>query len=186
MKNKKLLVIVLAAVLVLAVVLAVVLIGGKKEYKLGMGVAFGDMTNAQINATVATVVLNQAGEIVACRIDAIQNKVNYADGVYAIADEYKTKAELKEGYNMAAWGTSLVGNPTVKEWYLQAQAFEAYVVGMTAAEVEAMPLQTMSNGYQISADEALLATGCTIQITDFKAAVVKACKDGQEHLCHRP
>ena len=149
-------------------------------YKLGMGVVVSEnLTNAQVDATVATVVLNQVGEIVACRIDAIQNKVNYADGSYTVAAEYKTKAELKEGYNMAAWGTSLVGNPTVKEWYLQAQAFEAYVVGMTAAEVEAMPLQTMSNGYQISADEALLATGCTIQITDFKAAVVKACNDDQ-------
>ena len=149
-------------------------------YKLGMGVVVSEnMTNAQVDATVATVVLDKDGKIVVCRLDAIQNKVNYADGAYTVAAEYKTKAELKEGYNMAAYGHSLVGNETVKEWYLQAQAFEAHVVGMTVAEVEAMPLQTMENGYVISNDQTLLATGCTIQITDFIAAVAKACKDDQ-------
>ena len=59
MKNKKLLIIVAAVVVVLAVVLAVVLLGGnktpagptEKEYKLGMGVQFGELSNAQINAT---------------------------------------------------------------------------------------------------------------------------------------
>ena len=150
-------------------------------YKLGMGVVVSEnMTNAQVDATVATVVLDKDGKIVACRLDAIQNKVNYAEGSYAIPEAgYETKAELKERYNMAAFGHSLVGNETVKEWYLQAQAFEAHVVGMTVAEVEAMPLQTMENGYVISNDQALLATGCTIQITDFISAVAKACKDDQ-------
>ncbi|MBQ4576190.1 MAG: hypothetical protein IJB07_00525, partial [Firmicutes bacterium] len=49
------------------------------------------------------------------------------------------------------------------------------VVGKTAAEVEALET-TLHNGHNISTDETLLA-GCTMDIVDFKAAVVKACND---------
>jgi hypothetical protein len=75
---------------------------------------------------------------------------------------------------MAAFGHSLVGNEKVVEWYLQSASFSAHIVGMTSAEVAAMATQTMSNGYVISADEALLSTGCTMQITGMQAAVVDA------------
>ena len=64
----------------------------------------------------------------------------------------------------------------MKEWYEQAAAFEAYVVGKTVAELEALELQEVG-GHWISTDDALLNAGCTIQIGDFIDAVVKACKD---------
>ena len=153
---------------------------------LGMGVIVSlDETRdgaAQIDATVATVVLDKDERIVACRLDAAQNKITlYDDGSYTVKN-LKTKMELGNNYGMAAalnYGMDWNGDGVVKEWYEQAKAFEAFVVGKTAAEVEAMATQTMSNGYVISADDALLNAGCTIQITDFKAAVVKACKDDQ-------
>lgn len=179
MKNKKVLVIV-AVVVVLAVVLGVVLLGGskEKEYKLGMGVAFGDFTNAQINATVATVVLDDAGKIVLCRIDTVQNK--FAAGEESVTfSNLKTKMELGDDYNMAKYGHSLVGNETVKEWYEQAKAFESWVVGKTADEVKNMKLQTMDNGYVIADEKDLLDAGCTISIEEFRDAVVKACNDEQ-------
>ena len=153
----------------------------EKEYKLGMGVVVNDSSKAgtaQIDSTVAAVVTDAEGKIVACRIDALQNKASIKDGVIA-STNLTSKAELKEAYNMAAYGTSLVGNEKVLEWYLQAQAFEAYVVGKTVEQVSKMEMQTMSNGYVISADEALLNAGCTIQVNDFIAALVKAGADEQ-------
>lgn len=186
MKNKKLVIIIAAVVVVLAVVLAVVLLGGnktpagptEKEYKLGMGVQFGELSNAQINATVATVVLDDAGKIVLCRIDTVQNKFA-ADEEGVSFSNLKTKMELGYDYNMSKFGHSLVGNATVKEWFEQAKAFETWVVGKTANEVKNMKLQTMENGYVIANEADLLAAGCTISIEEFRDAVVKACNDDQ-------
>ena len=179
MKNKKILVIAaVAVVLVIAVVLAVVLLGAKEEYKLGMGVAFGDFAKDQIGATVATVVTDKDGKIVLCRIDTVQNKYS-ADEEGVSFSNLKTKMELGYDYNMSKFGHSLVGNSTVKEWFEQAKAFENWVVGKTADEVKNMKLQTMDNGYVIADESDLLAAGCTISIEEFRDAVVKACKDSQ-------
>ena len=163
------------------------------EYKLGMGIVVDTASSAsatadkagtaQIDATVAAVVLDKDGKIVSCRLDAVQNKITVnADGTIVVPETFKTKMELGDDYNMAKYGQSMDWNKdgVVKEWYAQAKAFEAHVVGMTAAEVEAMATQVVEgSGYVISADEALLSAGCTIQITDFKAAVVAACNDEQ-------
>ena len=163
------------------------------EYKLGMGVVVNTSSSAnataekagtaQIDATVAAVVLDAEGKIVACRLDAVQNKITVsAEGVVTVPATFKTKMELGDDYNMAKYGQSMDWNKdgVVKEWYDQAKAFENHVIGMTAAEVKAMATQVVEGaGYVISADEALLAAGCTIQITDFKEAVAKACEDEQ-------
>jgi hypothetical protein len=68
------------------------------------------------------------------------------------------------------------GDGVMKEWNEQANAFEAYVVGKTAAEVKAIQTQE-ANGHLIAVDEALLKAGCSMQITDFITAVAKACED---------
>ena len=150
----------------------------EKNYTLGLGLVYGDVTNAQINATIATVVLDNNGVIVACKIDAVQNKYTVTDSV--AFTNLLTKKELGYDYNMAAFGHSLIGNATVKEWFEQAAAFEAWCVGKTLAQVEAMPTQVKGeHNYVISADEDLLAAGCTISITDFIDAVVKAGNDDQ-------
>lgn len=169
----------------------------EEDYKLGMGVVVSTASSAsataekagtaQIDATVAAVVLGKDGKIVACRLDAVQNKITVnADGTLTIPETFQTKMEKGDNYNMATWGASQDnnGDGIVKEWHEQAKAFEAWVVGKTADEVKNMPTQTLENdfgtaGYVISADEALLAAGCTIQTGDFVAAVVKACNDEQ-------
>ena len=147
----------------------------EKEYTLGLGIVFGDITNAQINATIATVVLDENGVIVDCKIDAIQNKYTIGDTVEFTS--LLTKKELGFNYNMAAYGTPNWGT-TVKEWFEQAAIFEQYVIGKTAAELEALEYQEVNN-HLISKDEALLNAGCTIQIGEFVDAVVKACNDEQ-------
>ena len=186
MKNKKVLIIAIVAVVVIAaVVLGVVLLGGKKEYKLGMGVVVSldssKTGTAQIDATVATVVLDADGKIVACRIDVAQNKITLdkTTGAFTVGD-LRTKMEKGADYGMEKSPYSSDNNDDGKilEWNEQAKIFEKHVVGMTAAEVKAMKTKVV-NDHNISADDALLNAGCTIDIVAFKDAVVKACNDEQ-------
>ncbi len=151
------------------------------EYKLGMGIsvsmASSAENNAQVDATVATVVLDAEGKIVSCRIDVAQNKMDVTDGAVDTAKEFKTKMELGDAYGMAG-KIDNNGDGVMKEWYDQTKAFEAYVVGKTGAEVEAMQTQEL-NGHNVTVDEALLSAGCSMDIVEFKNAVVAACKDEQ-------
>ena len=175
-----------AILLCLCTLLALVACGGNNDpveadYKLGMGVVV-DMSssaagNAQVDATVATVVTDADGKIVLCRIDVAQNKMNVADGAVNVDATFKTKMEKGTEYGMAG-KVDNDDNGVMLEWDAQAKAFETFVVGKTAAEVQAMPTQE-KKGHTISADAALLEAGCSMQITDFIAAVVKACNDDQ-------
>ena len=190
--NKKTLIIVSAVVVVLAVVLGVVFLGGnsasntpvEKEYKLGMGIVVSTDSSktgtAQVDATVATVVLDDAGKIVACRIDVAQNKMTVTNGAVELDKTFKTKMELGTEYGMSTspYSSDNDGDGRVLEWDVQTKEFEKYVVGMTAAEVAAMATKEV-NDHFISADDTLISAGCTMQITDFREAVVKACKDTQ-------
>ncbi len=152
------------------------------DYKLGMGVVVSmdssKTGNAQVDATVATVVTDAAGKIVACRIDVAQNKMNVTDGAVEAEKTFETKMELGDRYGMAPVKIDNDKNGVTLEWYEQAKAFEAYVVGKTGAEVEAMETQE-AGGHLIAVDQALLDAGCSMQITDFMAAVAAACKDEQ-------
>ena len=159
---------------------------GAKEYKLGMGIEVNTSSsksatatadgNAQVDATIAAVVLDSKNVIAAVRFDAIQNKVKVSNtGELTVPATFETKMELGSRYNMAAYGTPNYGD-TVKEWNEQAKIFEEYLVGKTVEDVKGLTLQVVNN-HNISTDESLLAAGCTIQLTDFIAAVVKACND---------
>ena len=79
----------ISVALLVCLVLSLVACGGEKttavtenEYKLGMGVVVSTASsktgNAQVDATVATIVTDADGKIVACRIDVAQNKMNVA------------------------------------------------------------------------------------------------------------
>ena len=174
---------ILAMILCVSLALTLVACGGKKEaeYKLGMGVVVSmessKTENAQVDATVATVVTDAAGKIVSCRIDVAQSKMAVAGGAVDTAKAFETKMELGDRYGMAG-KVDNDGNGVMKEWFEQTHAFEAYVVGKTAAEVEAIQTQE-ANGHLIAVDKALLDAGCSMQITDFIAAVAAACKDEQ-------
>ena len=146
------------------------------EYKLGLGVSLNmdssKAGNAQVDATAAAVVLDAEGKIVACRIDVAQNKMDVTDGQVNTEAEFLTKQEKQFDYNMVKFGGSTY------EWFEQADAFAAYVIGKTAAEVEAMETVVNESGHIVTTDEELYAT-CSISIADFKEAIVKACNDEQ-------
>ncbi|MBR5537892.1 MAG: hypothetical protein IKU58_08335 [Clostridia bacterium] len=173
---KKIIAIMLAACCLLSLAAC-----GSKEadYKLGMGVelstASSKENNAQVDATVATVVLDANGKIVMCRIDVAQNKMDVTGGAVDTAKTFETKMELGSRYGMEG-KVDNNGDGVMKEWDAQAKAFEEYVVGKTAAEVKAIKTQE-ANGHLIAVDEALLKAGCSMQITDFITAVAKACED---------
>jgi len=160
--------------LIACMMLAMSVVGfAAAEYTLGMGVSLSTASskegNAQVDATVAAVVLDADGKIVACRVDCAQSKMDVTDGAVDTAKEFKTKMELGPDYGMT------VASPIGAEWDAQAKAFEEFVVGLTGAEVAA--LETVEkNNHNVAVDETLYA-GCTMDITAFKAAVEKACND---------
>ena len=143
------------------------------EYKLGMGVVVktdsSKAGNAQVDATVAAVVTDAEGKIVAVKLDVAQNKMNITDGEVETDLVFQTKLEKGDAYGMSAIGA--------KEWYVQAAAFEEYALGKTAEEIAAT--ETKEDGeHVVFVDEALYAS-CSISIEDFIKAVVKACNDEQ-------
>ena len=158
-----------------------------EQYKLGMGIVVElpkyAFDSDYINSTVAAVVLDEDGVIVACRIDMMRNNINLgSDGQVSVPELYETRMELGERDMLHIYGASMDWNNDgrVLPWYQQVQAFEAYVVGKTAEEVMNMPTQTVEgSGYIISDAPELLSAGCTLQIVTFKEAVYKACVDEQ-------
>ena len=146
------------------------------EYKLGMGVVVktdsSKAGNAQVDATVAAVVTDAEGKIVAVKLDVAQNKMNITDGEVETDKEFKTKLELGDDYNMVKFSDA------VAEWYDQAAAFEAYVIGKTADEVAGTETVVNDEGHTVVTDETLYAS-CSISVGDFIDAIVKACNDDQ-------
>lgn len=141
--------------------------------KFGMGIeayveavsnADGDTQGkGQAVITVAAVLLDADGKIVKCAIDTADNTVNFtSDGKFVEATEFKTKYEKGDAYGMKAYANA------AKEWYEQADAFEALCAGKTLDEVKAF-VATDGKG-----TDAVVSAGCTIVITDFVKAVEKA------------
>ena len=146
----------------------------EQQYSLGMGVMINTDSSkenqAQVDATLAAVVLDGEGKIVSCRLDCVQNKMDVTGGAVDTAATFKTKMELGDDYNMVAYSDATI------EWYDQAKAFESYVVGKTADEVAGLETVVNEEGNQVTTDETLFAS-CSISIKDFMDAIVKACKD---------
>ena len=119
--------------------------------------------SGKLDFTVAAVTVDAEGKIVACALDTISNTVNFtADGKAVAKDEFKTKYELGNDYNMVAYGGA------TKEWFEQADAFEALVAGKTLDEVKALVVE------EDKGNDDVIAAGCTITITEFVAAIEKA------------
>lgn len=155
---------------------------GAKTVKTGVGVVSSISSsteptadkagNAQVDSTVAAVLVGTDGKIVNCKIDVAQTRIAF-DATGAITtpldNAYKSKQELKEEYNMKS--ASKIG----KEWYEQADAFAAYVVGKTVDEIKGIALS--AEGTPTAAD---LTSSVTIHAGDLIAAVVKAVSNAQD------
>ena len=152
--------------------------GSGASLKLGLGVSVSvsasDATadkagQGQAAVTAAAVLVDADGKIVKAFIDVADNKVGYtADGKAVANESFATKYEMGDAYNMVAYGGA------VKEWYAQADAFCALIVGKTAAEVKALVAG------ENKGTEEVLSAGCTIMINDFAVAVEKAINNAVE------
>ena len=141
--------------------------------KFGMGVytTVSTASNAEADVegqgkatvTVAAVLLDANGKVVACQLDTADNTVKYTSEGKAIAnDAFKTKYEAGTDYNMKAYGGA------AKEWFEQADAFESVVVGKTINEIKALVAEGDKGTSEV------ITAGCTIMIADFVNAIEKA------------
>lgn len=128
--------------------------------------------SCEVAITVSAAAVNADKKAVLVNTDVLAAKFGFtADGNYTTdtTAALSTKGELGAAYNMAAYGTDLNGDGVVKEWFEQADAFDAACAGLTADEIAAL----VTEGYGV---ESLQTAGCTIAISDMVAATVKAVK----------
>ena len=120
---------------------------------------------AQAYSTYAAVLVGADGKILACLIDSTQGNVNF-DATGKITSDLSariaTKQELGDAYGMRA------ASPIGKEWFEQANAFAAYVIGKTAAEVDGIALDESTKP-----TDADLVASVTISAGGLKASVLK-------------
>ena len=141
-----------------------------EEFKLGLGVVTScsvKETSIEMYTDYAAVVT--VGDVIlAARLDAIQPKIGLeADGTTTGIEDLRSKYTKKEDYGMT------VASPIAAEWYTQADAYCAYVVGKVAADLEAIEL-VEHNGHMVALNEADLYAGCTMQVGSYIEATVKA------------
>ena len=126
-----------------------------------------------VNATIVAAVVDAEGKVLVAKTDCAQNAVTFDVAGVATVDaaaELKTKLELGDAYNMAAYGKKHDGSEGQPlEWYAQAAAFDAALVGKTAADFAALAGE---DGY---ATGDLATAGCTMAVADMiKAATAAA------------
>ena len=170
---KKLICIVLS---ILMLATAVAFVGCDKApatLKMGLGVYTATPTTAdasedkdgqgKVAITAAVITVDAEGKVVACQLDTADLTVKFTlDGKAVANDGFKTKYEQGKDYNMVTYGGA------AKEWFEQADAFEAFVVGKTLDEIKAL----VAEGNKGNSD--VIAAGCTIMIHEFVGAIEKA------------
>lgn len=125
----------------------------------------------QADVHVAAVTLAEDGTIADIQIDAVQVMANF-DATGKITSDltatFTSKADLKEGYDMKkASGIS-------KEWYEQADNFETWCKGKTPDQVAALAVDEEGKP-----TDDTITSGCTIVVTELKAAVADACANAK-------
>ena len=148
-----------------------------ESFKLGLGVvtscSVSEATaekagSIQMYSDFAAVVTAEDGTILAARLDAVQPAIGLnADGTLTAKEDLRSKYQLKEDYGMT------VASPIGAEWYVQADAYCAYLVGKTVADLEAIEL-VEHNNHMVALNEADLYAGCTMQVKSYIEATVKA------------
>ncbi len=116
--------------------------------------------------TTYTAVAAKDGKVTAAITDAYQAAVAFdVKGVASTkAADIATKLEKGKDYGMVAYGGAKL------EWFEQAAAFDAELIGKTTDEITAL---ATADG---KPNDALVTAGCTIGVSDMVKAAVKASK----------
>ena len=124
----------------------------------------------QTNVTFMGVAMDKDGKVLVSLLDVAQNQGTFdAMGAVVAANAAPTKKEKGADYGMK--GSSAIG----KEWFEQAAGLEAYLVGKTAAEVEAIEID--AEGVPVAED---LKTSISVGIDEYLAAFAKAVANAVE------
>jgi hypothetical protein len=113
---------------------------------------------------VATAI--EGGKVVAAKTDCTQASVGVSATGECASQEIASKYEKGDAYGMVAWGGA------AKEWFEQADAFSAQLIGKNATEIGALMATSGANAGK--GVESVLNAGCTIYVTDLVKAAVKA------------
>jgi hypothetical protein len=127
---------------------------------------------AEVDSTVAAVIVDKDGKILNCRIDGAQTKINFTTAgklTTPLDTAFKSKQELGAEYGLGK------ASGIKKEWNEQADAFAKYVTGKTAAEVKGIAVTAEG----VAADKDL-SSSVTIHIGDFIAVVDKAVSNAKD------
>ena len=120
--------------------------------------------SSQVEVSIFGAAVDADGKVVDSTTDCVQVKFTFDLTGKATLDTTKTissKRQAGADYGMIAWGGA------AKEWFEQADAFDAACVGKTATEIAAL---AGSDNY--GTDE-LKAAGCTILVNGMVKAAVK-------------
>lgn len=139
-------------------------IGAGDELELAVSVAkSGESTDAkpQFDIDMAAVTLGGDDRITACLTDTAQAKLTVENSLFShAAGKMDTKRGMGDSYGMKQ------ASSIKKEWFEQADAFDAYAVGKTAAQ-----LSKLSVGDDGKTDAI---SGCTMAISGMLGNAVKA------------
>lgn len=128
----------------------------------------------QVDTTIVAAVTDADGKVVVAKTDCTQGKITFNAKGEATVDTtaaIQTKLEQGDNYNMAKYGQKHDGSEGQPlEWYAQAAAFDAALVGKTAADFAALA------GADSYATGDLATAGCTMSVGDMIKAAEAAAK----------
>lgn len=165
---------------------AVVPAAAPVKHGLGMVTSIGSLADAtaekagaaQVNTTVASLVLDAEDKIESVKWDVQQTRVTFSVEGKPVdlpeAEAIKTKIEKGADYGMVK--ASGIG----KEWFEQIAAFEAYAVGKTVEELTSMPVYERDASHPAVPDVEELKTSVTINVGDYLAALTKAAANANQ------
>jgi hypothetical protein len=143
--------------------------------KTGLGIATtisaSNASNVQVDSTMVAVTLDENNIITKLSIDAAQTRVPFDAAGQLTADitaAVPSKYEKLYAYNML--GSSDIS----KEWFEQADAFEAWCIGKSADRVIGMSTYARDEAHPAVPDEPDLVASVTISVGGFIDAVAKA------------
>ena len=119
----------------------------------------------EFSLTIVATATDADKKVTASKTDALSFAVEFdTKGVSEteFGKDIATKRDAGDNYGMVAYGGAK------KEWYAQADAFDAQILGKTADDVTALADNTGKAG------DDLVTAGCTINVADMIKAAVKA------------
>ncbi len=136
------------------------------EAKLNLGVVTSQENgegSIKLTTTIVATAMEE-GKVTAASTDAVEFSISIDDkGVATVPQtEVKTKYQLGENYGMVAYGGAKL------EWFEQANAFSRTLIGKDAKQIANL----MAEDYK--GNEEVQTAGCTIYVSDFVKAAVKA------------